>query len=179
MKATRSILAAMVLATAIGAGKANAQCTSSSGSCSTNNVASVTIGALVKLDMSSATTTLTAPTANQVDLGTAIDDAGPTFTIKANRSWSLNVKSGRAGFWDFNAVAGTTKPIGDLTWSKVSGSGYVAITAADALVTSGASATTNGAAAIFFRTQYNGGLADPSNAPGTYTLPVVFTLSAP
>ncbi len=179
MKATRLLLAAMVLGTAVGASQANAQCTGNAGSCFTTNTASVTVGALVKLGMSGTATTLTPPTADNVDLGTTVDDAGPTFTIKSNRSWTLNIHSGRAQFWDFNGAAGTAKTIADLTWSNTNGSGYAAISATDAIVKQGASATVNGAASVFFRTIYNGGLADPSNAPGIYSLPVVFTLTAP
>ena len=72
MKATRSLLAAMVLATTIGAAQANAQCSGNAGTCNTTNTASVTVGALVKLGMSSNTTALTNPTADQVDAGTAL-----------------------------------------------------------------------------------------------------------
>jgi hypothetical protein len=179
MKATRSILAAMVLGTAIGATQANAQCSGNNGTCNTTNTAQVVIPALVKLGMLTVTTSLTAPTADAVDAGTSIDDAGPSFTIKSNRSWTLNLKSGRTLYWDFNGSAGTTKPISDLTWSATSGSGYVAILSTDAVLKTGGSATVAGSAAVYFRTLYNGGLADPSNAPGTYALPIIFTLSAP
>jgi hypothetical protein len=181
MKATRILLAAMVLGTVAGASQANAQCSSvgATGACSTTNTAQVVIPSLVKLDMGATTTSLTAPTADAVDAGTAIDNAGPALSIKSNRSWTLNLKSGRAQYWDFNGVAGTAKPISDLTWSATNGSGYAAISATDALLASGASATVTGSASVYFRTQYTGGLAAPSNAPGTYTLPIVFTLSAP
>ena len=54
MRATRSLLAAMVLGTAIGASQANAQCSGNAGTCNTTNTASVTVGALVKLGMTSA-----------------------------------------------------------------------------------------------------------------------------
>src|SRR5258705_13667113 len=96
MKATRSLLAAMVLGTAIGASQANAQCSGNAGTCNTTNTASVTVGALVKLGMSSATTSLTNPTADQVDAGTAIDNSGPSFTVKANTSWTLKIKANPA-----------------------------------------------------------------------------------
>src|SRR5947207_13569765 len=96
MKATRFLLAAMVLATAIGASQANAQCSGNAGSCNTTNTASVTVGALVKRGMSSATTSLTNPTADDVDAGNVIADAGPSFTIKANRSWTPKIKSQNA-----------------------------------------------------------------------------------
>jgi hypothetical protein len=179
MKATRLLLAAMVLGTVIGARQANAQCSGNNGTCNTTNTAQVVVPALVKLLMPTITTSLTTPTADAIDLSTPIDDAGPTFTIKSNRSWTLNLKSGRALYWDFNGAAGTTKPIADLTWSATNGSGYAAITTTDALLKSGGSATVTATAAVYFRTLYTGGLADPSNAPGTYALPIVFTLSAP
>ena len=51
MRATRSLLAAMVLGTAIVASESNAQCSGNAGTCNTTNTASVTVGALVKLGM--------------------------------------------------------------------------------------------------------------------------------
>jgi hypothetical protein len=181
MKATRLILAAMVLGTVVGASQANAQqtCSGNAGTCNATNTAQVVIPALVKLDLGATTTSLTAPTADAVDAGTPVDNAGPTITIKSNRSWTLNLKSGRPQYWDFNSAAGTAKPISDLLWSATSGTGYAAITTTDAVLKSGASATGSGSASVYFRTLYNGGFADPSNAPGTYSLPIVFTLSAP
>jgi hypothetical protein len=181
MKATRLLLAAMVLGTAAAASQANAQCSSAgaTGTCNTTNTAQVIIPSLVKLGMGATTTSLTAPTADAVDLGTPVDDAGPSLSIKSNRSWTLNLRSGRAQFWDFGGAPGTAKSISDLTWSTTNGSGYVALSATDAPLTSGASATASATASVYFRTLYTGGLAAASNAPGTYTLPIVFTLSAP
>ena len=93
MRATRTLLAAMVLGTAICASQANAQCSGNAGTCNTTNTASVTVGALVKLGMSSAATALTNPTADDVAAGNVLADAGPTFSIKANRSWTLKILS--------------------------------------------------------------------------------------
>ena len=181
MRATRSLLAAMVLGTAIGASQANAQCSGNAGTCNTTNTASVTVGALVKLGMSSATTSLTNPTADQVDAGTAIDNAGPSFTVKANRSWTLKIKANPAvaGFWDYVGSNSGQKPIGDLAWATTSGGTYTAITASDASFASGASSTNGTAAQAFFRTSWLNDFTSASNAPGTYSLPIVFTLTAP
>ena len=117
MNATR-FLAAMVLGTAIGATQANAQCSGNAGTCNTTNTASVTVGALVKLGMSSATTTLTSPSADQVDAGTTLYDAGPTFTVKANRSWTLKIKTTALLSWTYVGSDVGVKPISDLTWSN-------------------------------------------------------------
>ncbi|HLA14689.1 MAG TPA: hypothetical protein VJZ25_06660, partial [Gemmatimonadaceae bacterium] len=81
MNSNRFVLAAMVLVTALGASQANAQGCIGVGSCNATNTASVSVGALVKLDMSSATTSLTAPTADDIDAGAILQDAGPSFTV--------------------------------------------------------------------------------------------------
>jgi hypothetical protein len=178
MKATR-LLAAMVLGTAIGASQANAQCSGNTGSCNTTNTASVTVGALVKLGMSAATTSLTNPTADDVDAGNVIADAGPSFTIKANRSWTLKIKSQNATSWTYAGSNSGVKPIGDLSWSTAAAGTYAAITNADATFTSGGSSTNGAIAQAFFKTAWTADFTSPSNAPGTYTLPIVFTLTAP
>jgi hypothetical protein len=181
MRATRTLLAAMVLGTAIGASQASAQCSGNAGTCNTTNTASVTVGALVKLGMSSATTSLTNPTADQVDAATPLDNPGPSFTVKANRSWTLKIKANPAvaGFWDYVGSNSGQKPIGDLAWATSSGGAYTAISATDASFTSGASSTNGTAAQAFFRTSWVSDFTSASNAPGTYSLPIVFTLTAP
>ena len=179
MNSTRFVLAAMVLGTALVSSEANAQCSSNSGSCNTTNTASVSVGALVKLGMSSATTSLTAPTADNIDAGAVLQDAGPTFTIKANRSWTLKIKSGNAANWTYVGSASGVKPIGDLAWATSAGGTYSAITNSDATFASGAGATNSGSASAFFRTTWTNDFASASNAEGTYSLPIVFTLSAP
>ena len=179
MKATRTLLAAMVLGTAIGASQANAQCSGNAGTCNTTNTASVTVGALVKLGMSSNATALTNPTADDVDAGNVIQNAGPTFTIKANRSWTLRIKSQLATNWNYVGSDAGVKPIGDLAWSTSVGGTFAAITSSDVTFASGAAASNGAAASAFFRTSWTNDFTSASNAPGTYSLPIVFTLTAP
>lgn len=179
MNATRFLMAAAVLGSVIGANQANAQCSGNSGSCNTTNTASVSVNALVKLGMGSATTSLTSPTADQIDIGATIADAGPTFTVKANRSWTLNINTTSAGLFTYVGSFAGTKPMGDLTWSNASAGTYVGISATNALFLSGASSTNGTSAQAFFKTVWAAGFTQPSNAPGVYSLPVVFTLSAP
>jgi hypothetical protein len=179
MNATRFLLAAMVLGSAISVSQLNAQCSGNAGSCNTTNTASVSVNALVKLGMSATTTSLTSPTADQVEIGALIADAGPSFTIKANRSWTLNIKTTSAGLFTYAGSFAGTKPMSDLAWSNASAGTYVGISSTDALFLSGASATNGTAAQVFFKTVWAAGFTQPSNAPGLYSLPVVFTLSAP
>ena len=179
MNATRFLLAAMVFGSAISVNQAGAQCSGNAGSCNTTNTASVSVNALVKLGMGAATTSLTSPTADQVEVGATIADAGPSFTIKANRSWTLNIKTTNAASWTYVGTNGGNKPVSDLTWSNAVAGTFVGISTTDALFLSGASATNGAAAQAFFRTVWAAGFTQPSNAPGTYSLPIVFTLSAP
>jgi len=180
MKATRVILAAMVLGTIIGARQADAQCSGNAGTCNTTNTASVSVGALVKLGMTTTTTSLTAPTADDIEAGAVLQDAGPVFSIKANRSWTLKIKSGNAT--NFTYVSGGNsgvKPIGHLAWATSSGGSYAAITSSDVTFASGAGASNGTAATAFFRTTWLNDFADASNREGVYELPIVFTLTAP
>lgn len=179
MNATRFLMAAMVLGSAIGVEQANAQCSGNAGSCFTTNTASVSVNALVKLGMSATATSLTSPTADQVEVGASIADAGPTFTIKANRSWTLNIKTTNPASWTYVGSFSGSKPISDLTWSNAVAGTYAGISSSDAPFLTGASATNGTPASAFFKTVWAAGFTQPSNAPGTYSLPVVFTLSAP
>jgi hypothetical protein len=179
MSATRYLLAAMVLGSAISATQANAQCSGNAGGCLTVNTASATVNALVKLGMSGTATTLTSPTADQVEIGALLADAGPSFTIKANRSWTLNIRTSNPASWTYVGTLGGVKPISDLTWSNAVAGTYVGIGSTDALFLSGAAATNGLAAQAFFKTVWAAGFTQPSNAPGVYSLPIVFSLSAP
>jgi hypothetical protein len=180
MNATRFLLAAMVLGTAIAGNQASAQtCSGNAGTCNLTNTASATVNALVKLGMGGAATTLTSPTADQIETGASIADNGPTFTIKANRSWTLNIKTTAVSNWVYVGSFSGTKPISDLTWSNAAAGTYANISGTDALFLSGAGATNGFAAQAFFKTTWAAGFTQPSNAPGVYSLPVVFTLSAP
>jgi hypothetical protein len=179
MNATRLILAAMVLGSTISVNQANAQCSGNAGGCLTINTASATVNALVKLGMSSATTTLSSPTADQVEIGATLADAGPSFTVKANRSWTLNIRTSNPANFTYVGTNGGVKPISDLTWSNAVAGTYVGISTTDALFLSGAAATNGTAAQAFFKTVWAAGFTQPSNAPGTYSMAVVFSLSAP
>ena len=179
MNATRYLLAAVVLGSAISVSQANAQCSGNAGGCLTVNTASATVNALVKLGMSAPATTLSSPTADQVEVGATLSDEGPTFTVKANRSWTLNIRTSNVSNWTYVGSFGGTKPVSDLTWSNAVAGTFVGISSVDALFLSGAAATNGTAAQAFFKTVWAAGFTQPSNAPGVYSLAVVFSLSAP
>jgi len=179
MIGTRYIVAAMVSGSALGVMPAAAQC-SGSASCSTTNTASVTVGALVNLEMSATTTTLTAPVVADLAAG-FVADVGPTFVVHANQDWTMSVKADASNptNWSYTGTKSGVKPIGDLKWSVASDGTFAALTGSNATVASSASSTDNTGVSLFFQTVYSSDYSSAKNRPGVYSLPVVFTLSAP
>ena len=170
-------VAAILVGTALGAFPVAAQCSGTT-TCSTTNTASVTVGALVNLQMNSATTTLTPPGAADLAAG-FVADAGPTFSVQANQDWTLSLKTSNPTYWTYVGTKVGVKAIGDLTWSVAVGGTFAAMTGADVPVAASAAATNGTAVAVFFRTTYAADYSVASNHPGVYSLPLVFTLSAP
>lgn len=157
---------------------ANAQTCNGTNSCTVTATASVAVPALVDLELSSIALTLTPPAV--ADLATGyVDDAGPTITVKANRTWTLSIHTTNPLNWTYVGDQGGVKPIGDFTWSNTNGAGYAAITTAPVAIVSAQAKTNAGAPTVFFRTVYDASFAANNNSAGTYSLPVVFTLSAP
>ena len=155
-----------------------AQSCAAANSCQVTTTASVTVPALVSLDVSGGgALSLTPPGANDLTTG-YVEDAGPTFTLKANRAWTLSVHTTNATDFTYTGTQGGVKPISDMTWSTTSGGTYAAITGTAASVTTGTK--TNGASpSLFFRTLYSADFSDDRNAAGSYSMDLVFTVSAP
>lgn len=179
MIGSRYIVAAMIVGSALGAIPAAAQC-SGSDSCSTTNTASVTVGALVNLEMSATTTSLTSPVVADLAAGFKAD-VGPTFVVHANQDWTMAVKAAASNptNWSYVGTKSGVKPIGDLKWAVASNGTFAALTGINATVASSASSTDNTAVSLFFQTVYSSDYSSANNRPGVYSLPVVFTLSAP
>ena len=175
----KAVLLSVALASAAWAVRADAQtCSSNAGSCTVGVTASVAVPALISLDAGSTTLTLTPP--DVADLATGyVQDAGPTFVVKANRTWTLAVHTSAAANWTYVGTQSGVKAIGDLTWSETVGGTYVAITGSAAPIVTSQARTNAGAPTIFFRTLYSSDFSADNNAAGSYSIPLVFTLSAP
>jgi hypothetical protein len=162
----------------LGADGLSAQSCSGTNSCTVTTTASLALPALVDLNVSGGgAIVLTPPTAS--DFGSAVQDNGPTFTVKANRSWSLAVHTTAVTNWTYAGGNGGIKPISDLTWSNTAGGSYAAITGTAASIVSAQAKTNAGSPTIFFKTLYPAAFDDDRNSAGSYSIPLVFTLSAP
>src|SRR5258705_7055350 len=99
-------IVAVTAVIAIPPGAALAQCTASGApaSCGVPGSVSMTAGRVVRLQMSTASTSLTAPTPADFDAGFNAT-TGPALTVSSNAAWTLHIR-GVAALW----TASNTSP---------------------------------------------------------------------
>lgn len=134
--------------------------------------ATVTVQRVVFMSVAPAAAALTAPTnADFVGGGTTtkIDLAAQAVTVRANATWAMTIKGSA-----WTGTGNNAKLIADLGWSKTGGAPFTAMT-------NGAVALNNGAATASTITTlaYQTNWALVSDSPGTYTMALTFTLTAP
>jgi len=146
--------------------------------CTVTSTASLTVPSLLQLTMSGFTAgtaqTLAAPTAmsdfsssNTIQIATT----GPTFVVKANRAYKVQISSATAAF------TGSTyaKPASDVAWSTSAGGSFVGLSTTAADIVSAGATTGSTSVGVFYKTTYD----FVADVPGTYNLDVKFTLVAP
>lgn len=146
--------------------------------CTVTSTHSLTMPSLMSLTMAGFTSgtsmTLAAPT-SMADFGggntVQIPTTGPTFTVKSNRPYKVQISAAAATF------SGTTyaKPAADLTWSTSAGGTFVALSTTAADVDSQNATAGSTSVGLFYKTTYD----FLQDIPGTYSLDVKFTLVAP
>jgi len=179
MKVTRIIAAAAM--SAVLAGTAQAQvtqnCTGTTTpgptGCQVVNTVSASVPIVARLVLSSATTTLTAPTA--ADFGTTAgvaDASAVALTVRANAAYRITASTA-ATSW--TGPTGSTKAIGDLRLSTDNFATLSALTSAGVQIASGAAPTAGNTIQIGYNVLYNW----TTDLPGGYSLPVRYTLTSP
>ena len=178
MKSTKSLLLAAMVAVGT-ASSASAQLFINCGgageaaigaattTCRLTNTVSATVPTVARLTITSLTTTLTAPLA--ADFGTAagVASSGPTLNVTANVGYTLTAAAAAA---QWTGPATSTKPSSDLKMN-VNGGSNVAL----GQVGTSANPTATTDYAIGYNTIYNW----TTDIPGTYSLVVNYTLTAP
>ena len=145
--------------------------------CNINSTVTIQIGAATMVALPGSTITLNTPYVPDYDAGYQ-DSPGPSATVRANRSWRLYISASTAsGYWTAAGGAWASKPAGDLRWALASGGPYTSllVSPGSAQIGSGAAATAGTSIPLYFRTSLDW-LRD---TPGTYTLTVMYTLTAP
>ncbi len=103
-----------------------------------------------------------------------------TLSVNSNKSWSVNVKANTAAF-AFVASAGDpdpSKPCGDFSYKLSTAGIYTPITTSNVLAKNGNKGGTSTAGNTFIM-DYSLNSNLNTDPPGTYTLAIVYTLTAP
>jgi hypothetical protein len=175
--------AASALIGTVGVAQTSCSVAGQTGKCSPDVVLStpgtMTNPALLTLTVSPTSSPLTplAVTATMSDMDVAAGVATPTpvsFTVQGNRAWSVQI-SGAAAKWTASAGAWTNKPVSDLRWSLSSTGATTAMSITPASVTSGSATAGSAATTVYLRPAVHW----TTDLPGTYTIGVTFTLTAP
>jgi hypothetical protein len=153
-------LAALLLVT----GSARAQSASAS--------VQMTVTPVVNMSISTSTTSLSAFTAAEFTAGRRTGITGPTITVKANRAWTVSISGAT-----WTGTGNHSKPVSDLQWSR-DNSTYTGLTTSPVqiLPSSGNGSPTNGTVQSMF---YRWLLHTGTDTPGSYSMVVTYTLSAP
>jgi hypothetical protein len=182
-----AVVAGLVAMTGVSAGAQTCTINSTSTGTLTCTVAtsvSLTIPTMLRLTMSNFTsgtnTALTAPTLADFDDVTglaSITTAGPSFIVKANRSYTVYLKANAATFTHTVVNVGDpvyNKPISDVQWTK-DGSTFTTVTTSDVSVATGTATAASTSVPVSYKVGYN----IANDKPGAYALALTYTLSAP
>jgi hypothetical protein len=161
-----TVCLASVLASPLAA-QCNGAAASGTVSCTLPVVATATINAVARLSINSTTTTLTAPNAADFGASAGVTSTGPTITVMSNTGYTLTTSAASA---TWTGPAGTSKPSSDLKMKVGAG----AVVALGQVGTS-----TTGTASTNYVISYNALYNWTTDKPGSYSLVVNYTLTAP
>lgn len=180
-RAASLVGAIMITVSAAGAQSNPCDVTVAGGTCNVENTASVTITPLLRLTLSSITTTL-APAITADDLFAdasvpadaatwpANGAASLTATVTANQGWSLGANT-TSDVWTKDAAA-STKPASHLAWST-DNTVFTAFSDAAATTNFGTGAAGSTMRSINYKSAWR-----YSDGPGAYAIVVRYTLTA-
>lgn len=146
--------------------------------CSVSGNVSITVGSPahnVQLDLSTSTTILATPSISDYDGGIqAIPTTGPTWTATSNGAWTVSVAA-TSSTWELTSLNGRVdKPVSDLLFALTPAGAYTPISLTAATVGSGA-ANVQGSGTLYFKVKYSW----LNDDPGSYRIPLVFSVFAP
>ena len=147
--------------------------------CNVSTTLSMTVPSIMQLTLGGTTVSLERPANIDAFSAAGLDTTittGPTFSVRSNRSYRVQISANAANF-SHTAQSGAAtyaKPLTDLGWTVNAGS-YVAITQTPADIGSGDAVNSSANKTVSYRTFYD----ITKDQPGTYSLGVTFTLVAP
>jgi hypothetical protein len=168
MRISRILIVATAVLSAAAAKRASAQACNSAGassSCSTQIATTVRLNTVAKLTISSTNTTLSAPRASDFGTDGGVNSDGPTVTVLSNGGYTLTAS---APAWS----GPNARPSSNLL-INVNGGEYTALGQVGHSTAGTQSSGTQ--YVIGYKTKYQWTV----DVPGTYTLAVTYTLTAP
>lgn len=174
-----AVAAALVAVPAQAQSCAISNSASSSVSCTVGTSFSMTMPSLMSLTLSGTSVTLAAPAAvSEFDANGEVQktSAGPSFTVRSNRSYRVQVSADAANFAHTAQAGAATynKPSGDVSWN-VDGGSYTSLTTTPADIGSGSATASSTPVIVGYKTFFD----ITKDQPGAYSLGVTFTLVAP
>jgi hypothetical protein len=158
--------------------RSQAQATCNGGTnCSVSVDMVVGISYVARLSINAPSTSLGSISAADFALGSK-DVTGPMITVQSNTPFRVEVQSTQSTWQYSGSHSNPSKPSSDLLWSTASNGVYNASNVSTKFMPAGAGsspATASTSATIYFRTAWNWVGAPP----GSYSLPISFTLVAP
>lgn len=181
------VLAALV-AVAGGARPARAQCTTNTTTCRVATLAgsaALTVPRLTSLTVSGSALTLAASRLGAADYDAGgVDGGSLVVTATANAAWTVTFAPTTATFGYAGAFANPAKPASELRWARAAscpaaGASYVATAPAGNAVFASGTATATPQGGLAQRLCFRTALDWARDVPGTYTLGLTITISAP
>jgi hypothetical protein len=161
-------MTAMVISAAprgLRAQECNSGSSSGAANCQLPVVATARINAAARLSITTTATTLVTPKAADFGTATGVTTTGPSITVLSNAGYTLTASAGAA---TWTGPTGTSKPASDLRMNT----GTVVPLGQVGTSNAGTAGTTYN---ILYNTIYNWTI----DKPGTYSLVVNYTLTAP
>ena len=182
MIARALLIAGLSLVAAVATATAQSPCTAGNGaskSCTVTSTITMVVGKTTRLEVGSTSLTLFNNTVSATDYVAGSKTAGSlSFTLRANAAANVTLSAATANFgYAGSASPAPTKSVSTLQWSSNNGSSWNNMTTTGAQIATAAAATsgTTPAQPITFRTLL-GWTSDP---PGTYTVTLNLTITAP
>ena len=148
-------------------------------SCTVGTTLSMTVPSIMQLTLGGTTVSLAAPANIAAFSAAGIDTTvttGPTFSVRSNRSYRVQVKAD-APIFDHTPQAGAAeyeKPASDVEFT-VNGSTYTPLSISYQGVGSGDATSSSVAATVGYKTNFD----ITKDQPGAYNLSITFLLVAP
>jgi hypothetical protein len=135
------------------------------------------VGDVMRMTLSATNSALGTPGESDFTAGFRdVSGSSGTVTVKANRAFRVQVSGGSTLFSYSGSLANPSKPASDLVWAATAAGRSTSTNNLGATGTLlSASATAGTAQSIFLRTKW----AFNRDVPGTYSVNVVLTLTAP